>query len=103
MTGIEEVQPKVTVPQTQPDLRLTDSAASRSTPALVSTTATASLSTPTIRLPESPLDDPRVGWIHVLNKDELIREMLKHGLYVEGRVEDLRKRFCSFWREQQQI
>lgn len=47
----------------------------------------------------SPFDDPRVGWIHELRKEDLTREMERFGLDTRGKVEDLRRRFCQFWKD----
>lgn len=46
---------------------------------------------------KSPLDDPRIGWIHILRKADLSSEMAKHGLSTDGTVEVLRKRFGDYW------
>ncbi|KAG8326020.1 hypothetical protein J6590_052460 [Homalodisca vitripennis] len=42
----------------------------------------------------------KVGWIYNLKKPELIEEMSKYGLPIEGNSEDLRSRFVTFLRSQ---
>lgn len=50
-------------------------------------------------VPHSPLEDPRVTWIHSLAKDELIEAMKKFNLNTESLgMEELRRRFKDFWR-----
>lgn len=44
-------------------------------------------------LVKSPLDDPRIGWFHILRKADLSSEMAKHGLSTNDTIEVLRKRF----------
>lgn len=49
-------------------------------------------------IPLSPQDDPRVGWIHELQRHQLVAEMNRHGLLAEGSVAELRRQFCVYWR-----
>lgn len=43
----------------------------------------------------SPYEHSRVGWIHELRKEDLAQEMARFGIDVQGKVEDLRKRFSK--------
>ncbi len=68
------------------------------TTTVVTTSVTYTTCAPVVSaLPSSPLEDPRVGWIHTLSKAVLISEMAKHGLSTEGSSKDLRKNFCRYW------
>ncbi|XP_054274527.1 uncharacterized protein LOC128994182 [Macrosteles quadrilineatus] len=48
--------------------------------------------------PLYPTDDPRVGWIHELSKQQLMVEMARHQLPSHGTLAELRKRLCTYWR-----
>lgn len=71
------------------------SASTSTTTSVVYTTAVTSTA---FVAPKSPLEDPRVSWIHELQKHQLVAQMAFHGLPTEGTVADLRKIFCAFWK-----
>lgn len=51
----------------------------------------------------TPSQDPRVGWMYDLKKDELILEMSRLGLQTDGKSADLRTRFAAYWKEQARL
>lgn len=62
------------------------------------TTASGLNTAPSDPVLKSPFDDPRIGWIHELTKDNLVGEMSRYGLDTTGNVATLRKRFAAFWK-----
>lgn len=53
-----------------------------------------------VEIPRSPIDDPRVGWIHELKKARLIDEVMRlNNLNTERKSTELRKRFCEYWKD----
>lgn len=52
-----------------------------------------------VEIPQSPIDDPRVGWIHELKKARLIEVMRLNNLDTERKSTELRKRFCEYWKD----
>lgn len=76
---------------------LTTTTTSTTTPIVSS--ATSALAPPAItRQDAHPFIDSRVSWIYDLSKEDLKKEMAKFGIDTNGKTQELRKRFSTFWK-----
>lgn len=48
---------------------------------------------------KSAYEDPRIGLIHELKKEEVIQDMSRFGLDTNSKMEKLRRQLCAFWKD----